>query len=84
MNFFYPNAMYGGRMTRFESQYSTYSMALLGRQNIEDGDKIILPPSALDVIAQLNVEYPLLFELSKGHFDWDYYFIILVMIICEY
>eukprot|EP01035_Chromulina_nebulosa_P017609 gene17609-23183_t len=41
-------------------------MAILGRSNIDEGDKIILPASTLDVIAQMNVEYPLLFELSNS------------------
>lgn len=50
----------------FETYYNCYSMAVLGRSNIDEGDKIILPPSALDTIAQMDVEYPLLFELSKG------------------
>jgi ubiquitin fusion degradation protein 1 len=70
MAFFYPNGMYGNRMpTRFESQYNCFSTAVAGRSvNIDDGDKIILPPSALDVIAQMNVEYPLLFELSRGKY----------------
>lgn len=68
MSFFYPNGMYGSRMaTRFETQYNCHSTAVLGRSvNIDDGDKIILPPSALDTIAQMNVEYPLLFEVSRG------------------
>lgn len=66
--FFHPHGMYGSRMaSRFETQYNCHSTAILGRSvNIDDGDKIILPPSALDAIAQMNVEYPLLFEVSRG------------------
>ena len=41
-------------------------MAMSGKSsNIDDGDKIILPASALDILAQMNVQYPLLFSLSN-------------------
>ncbi len=50
----------------FEERYCVYSMAFGGRANLEDGDKILLPPSALDALARMNVEYPMLFELTNG------------------
>ena len=49
----------------FEEQYHCYSMAFSGRSHLEDGDKILLPPSALDALARMNVEYPMLFELTN-------------------
>ena len=49
----------------FEEQYHCFSMAFSGRSNLEDGDKILLPPSALDTLARMNVEYPMLFELTN-------------------
>eukprot|EP01006_Ploeotia_vitrea_P009528 TRINITY_DN22558_c0_g1_i1.p1 TRINITY_DN22558_c0_g1~~TRINITY_DN22558_c0_g1_i1.p1 ORF type:complete len:341 (-),score=19.64 TRINITY_DN22558_c0_g1_i1:24-1046(-) len=71
MNFafqeFLPNAMTGNqRRTTFEEQYHCFSMAVSGRPHLEDGDKILLPPSALDVLARMNVAYPMLFELSNS------------------
>lgn len=49
---------------RFESTYRCYSVAMMGKEKLENGGKIILPASALDVLARLNIEYPMLFELS--------------------
>jgi ubiquitin fusion degradation protein 1 len=56
-----------GPPTRFERAYNCYSVAVSGRTggNLEDGDKILLPPSALHELAQMNVDYPMLFELSN-------------------
>ena len=36
---------------------------------IEEGDKIFLPPSALDKLARMNVEYPMLFEITNNFID---------------
>ncbi|KQJ84153.1 ubiquitin fusion degradation protein 1 homolog isoform X1 [Brachypodium distachyon] len=34
--------------------------------HLEGGDKVIMPPSALDRLASLHIEYPMLFELHNG------------------
>uniref|UniRef100_A0A6N2LJW7 Uncharacterized protein n=1 Tax=Salix viminalis TaxID=40686 RepID=A0A6N2LJW7_SALVM len=34
--------------------------------HIESGDKIIMPPSALDRLASLHIDYPMLFELRNA------------------
>ena len=54
----------GGGGGTFETHFSVKSAAMAGRTNIEDGDKILLPPSALDLLSRLNVEYPMKFELT--------------------
>jgi hypothetical protein len=55
-----------GGMRAFETQYQCFSSAMIGRSNnIEEGDKILLPPSALDTLARMNVEYPMLFEIRN-------------------
>ncbi|GJY40394.1 ubiquitin fusion degradation protein 1 homolog isoform X1 [Tanacetum coccineum] len=36
---------------------------------IENGDKIIMPPSALDRLASLHIDYPMLFELRNESTD---------------
>jgi len=51
---------------RFEEQYHCYSMAVSGRAHLEEGDKILLPPSALDTLARMSVEYPMLFSLTSS------------------
>lgn len=53
---------------RFEEQYHVYSAAYADRSNLEHGDKILLPPSAFDTLARLNVDYPMLFSLTCGSY----------------
>ena len=37
----------------------------MGRDDIDKGNKIILPSSALETLARLNISYPMLFELKN-------------------
>ncbi|XP_065197314.1 ubiquitin recognition factor in ER-associated degradation protein 1-like [Sycon ciliatum] len=54
----------GGRM--FKAQYRCYSVTMFtDRKEIEEGGKIIMPPSALDQLTQLNTQYPMLFKLTN-------------------
>jgi len=55
-----------GGSQRFEEQYHCYSMAYADKAHLEGGDKILLPPSAFDTLARLNVDYPMLFQLSSS------------------
>lgn len=50
--------------TEFVSQYVCSSTTMAGK-DIQEGDKIFLPPSALDKLARMNVEYPMLFEITN-------------------
>lgn len=51
---------------RFNRQYQVFPMCFLdGKDELEKGNKIILPQSALDHLARLNISYPMLFELSS-------------------
>jgi len=54
---------YDGR--RFEERYQCYPVSFREKEHLEDGDKILLPASALDTLARLSVEYPMLFEISN-------------------
>ncbi|KAG0223286.1 ubiquitin fusion degradation protein [Actinomortierella wolfii] len=59
----------GGRGGTFHEQYRCYSVAMMQgneRQNVNYGGKIILPQSALAKLASLHIQYPMLFELSRG------------------
>lgn len=51
--------------TAFDEQYHCYSFAMKEKSHLDDGDKILLPPSALDILARMQVEYPMLFELKN-------------------
>jgi len=35
------------------------------REDVERGGKIIMPPSALDILTRLNINYPMLFKLTN-------------------
>ncbi|KAG9321601.1 hypothetical protein KVV02_001745 [Mortierella alpina] len=53
----------------FNEQYRCYSVAMMQgneRQNVNHGGKIIMPQSALAKLASLHIQYPMLFELSRG------------------
>ena len=49
----------------FEARYRVYPMAFLDKPQAEEGDKVILPPSALDRLASLHVEYPMVFRVEN-------------------
>lgn len=51
--------------TRFDHQYQVFSVAMLGKEELEKGNKMILPQSALDHLARLNISYPMLFQISN-------------------
>lgn len=53
---------------QFEECYQCYSMAVSGR-DLEAGDKILLPQSALETLARMNVEYPMLFQLRNTNMN---------------
>ncbi|CAH0713602.1 unnamed protein product, partial [Brenthis ino] len=52
----------------FMMTYRCYSVSMLPgneRQDVERGGKIIMPPSALDQLTRLNIEYPMIFKLTN-------------------
>lgn len=52
----------------FNTQYKCYSVSMLAgneRDDVEKGGKIILPPSALDLLTRLNIVYPMLFKITN-------------------
>eukprot|EP01080_Neovahlkampfia_damariscottae_P011983 gene11983-5384_t len=53
----------GSRIDLFQRQYRAFSGAFSNKPEIDNGGKIILPPSALDELSRLNVVYPMLFEI---------------------
>ncbi|KAJ6927318.1 ubiquitin fusion degradation protein 1 [Populus alba x Populus x berolinensis] len=57
---------YGYHGTSFEQTYRCYPASFIEKPQIESGDKIIMPPSALDRLASLRIDYPMLFELRNA------------------
>ncbi|XP_042499679.1 ubiquitin fusion degradation protein 1 homolog [Macadamia integrifolia] len=57
---------YGYHGTSFEQTYHCYPASFIDKPQLESGDKIIMPPSALDRLASLHIDYPMLFELRNA------------------
>ncbi|KAJ4965522.1 hypothetical protein NE237_017371 [Protea cynaroides] len=57
---------YGYHGTSFEQTYRCYPASFIDKPQLESGDKIIMPPSALDRLASLHIDYPMLFELRNS------------------
>ncbi|KAJ3680080.1 hypothetical protein LUZ60_016358 [Juncus effusus] len=55
--------IFGGNS--FEQTYRCYPASFIDKPNLEIGDKVIMPPSALDRLASLHIEYPMLFEIHN-------------------
>lgn len=51
---------------RYSEQYHCFSGAFADKAHLEEGDKILLPTSAFEQLARLQIEYPMLFELKNG------------------
>ncbi|XP_047999518.1 ubiquitin fusion degradation protein 1 homolog isoform X2 [Leguminivora glycinivorella] len=52
----------------FNMSYRCFSVSMLPgneRQDVERGGKIIMPPSALEQLTRLNIEYPMIFKLTN-------------------
>merc|ERR1712159_904795 len=47
----------------FPSSFHAVTKSTADPESYESSDKILLPPSALQTLAQLHIEYPMLFEL---------------------
>ncbi|CAG0882407.1 unnamed protein product [Darwinula stevensoni] len=60
--------IFGEPLRPFNEQYRCYSVSMLPgneRHDVERGGKIIMPPSALDHLTRLNINYPMLFKLMN-------------------
>lgn len=48
----------------FQESYIAYPFAF-GRTDLENGNKIILPPSSLDTLTRLSISYPMMFKVVE-------------------
>ncbi|KAK4401483.1 Ubiquitin fusion degradation protein 1 [Sesamum angolense] len=53
-------------MEHHSSNISMLPASFIDKAQIENGDKVIMPPSALDRLASLHIDYPMLFELQNA------------------
>lgn len=61
---------YGGRGATaptgaFTRQYRCYPVSFIDKSELESGGKVVLPPSALDTLARLNITFPMLFQVES-------------------
>ncbi|KAL4155088.1 hypothetical protein PRNP1_007202 [Phytophthora ramorum] len=56
---------FGDFPQRFDEHYRVYPVSFCDKAHLEDGDKILLPPSALEMLARLHIEYPMLFKVTN-------------------
>ncbi|CAL5227295.1 g10230 [Coccomyxa viridis] len=49
----------------FSGQYRCYPVSFIDKNDAETGNKIFLPSSALDRLASLHIEYPMLFKVES-------------------
>jgi ubiquitin fusion degradation protein 1 len=54
-----------GPLANFEANYRAYPVSFIDKLDAENGDKVFLPPSALDRLSSMNVEYPMLFNVTN-------------------
>ncbi|CAG9464011.1 unnamed protein product [Pedinophyceae sp. YPF-701] len=57
----------GGGDGVFEARYRCYPVSFCDKPELEGGDKVILPTSALDRLASLHIQYPMLFEITNAN-----------------
>lgn len=60
-----PGAAGAGRRAAFEDMYRVHSMAFAGKPELENGDKMILPQSALADLTSREVQYPMMFRVEN-------------------
>lgn len=53
------------RAALFQESYSCFSVACVDKPQLENGDKVVLPQSALHQISVLGLPYPLLFRVTN-------------------
>ncbi|WCJ34043.1 ubiquitin fusion degradation 1 [Euphorbia peplus] len=49
----------------FESFYACYSLSIVNKPHLEQGDQIIMPESNLHKLLSLNIQFPMLFEIRN-------------------
>lgn len=66
---FFSGDMYPLQQRPFSARYKCCSVGMMPgpeRKDVQKGGKIILPPSALDQLTRLNIQYPMLFKLTNS------------------
>ncbi|CAA9990425.1 ubiquitin fusion degradation protein UFD1, putative [Plasmodium knowlesi strain H] len=51
----------------FTEEYTCYPVSFIGKDDMENGNKIILPQTALNALARRHISWPMLFEVSNPY-----------------
>mmetsp|Transcript_14022 Transcript_14022/g.42335 ORF Transcript_14022/g.42335 Transcript_14022/m.42335 type:complete len:321 (-) Transcript_14022:1053-2015(-) len=54
-----------GPLANFQADYKVYPISFIDKPDAENGDKVFMPPSALHRLSEMNLEYPMLFNVSN-------------------
>lgn len=49
----------------FEQYYNCFPVLIKDKGSLEYGNRIIMPPSALERLANMDIDYPMVFEIKK-------------------
>ncbi|CAI5994804.1 unnamed protein product, partial [Closterium sp. NIES-64] len=66
IHYFPPFGGMGQPLGSFEQSFHVYPVSFIDKAHLENGDKVIMPPSALDRLASLHIDYPMLFEVHNA------------------
>jgi len=66
MNSALQSAAVDGPESLVSDRYHCFSGAFADKPQLEEGDKVLLPSSAFEQLARLQIEYPMLFELRSA------------------
>lgn len=68
-NFGNLNHLWGGDFLNvsepFTEEYACYPVSFIGKDDMENGNKILLPQTALNALARRHISWPMLFEVSN-------------------
>mmetsp|Transcript_48187 Transcript_48187/g.85584 ORF Transcript_48187/g.85584 Transcript_48187/m.85584 type:complete len:421 (+) Transcript_48187:36-1298(+) len=56
------SSFFGG--PRFSREFKCFPLSFVGREDLETGNRLILPPSALEELTRVQAPNPMLFEIS--------------------
>ncbi|XP_057982825.1 uncharacterized protein LOC131167839 [Malania oleifera] len=56
---------YYGHGRSFEQYYCCYPFSCIGKLHLENGDKVIMPASALELLVSMGIDYPMQFEIQS-------------------
>lgn len=57
------------RLQTYVQEFSAFPAVYFGRDDIERGNKIMLPPTVAEILVRMHISYPMLFQISNPQLD---------------